>query len=152
MTYDVGERLRCGLQAISVPTSNEDHTWLIPVVALNLRHFAKVSLAVIHPHGSECLIPNPKLDTRAVTLNARFWPTPATGAQASRMTDSDPQRSFTVANGNVRFWIAKTTLRTRRSLCAAAIDPIVRPLRHKRTWNGSPHLAASWPKRTIRID
>ena len=56
------------------------------------------------------------------------------------MTDSDPNRSFKFTNTNVRFRIAKQTLPTTRSLCAAVVSRIVRFLRHKRTWEGSRHL------------
>jgi len=45
----------------------------------------------------------------------------------------DPFRPFKLAEANVGYWIAKLTLPTKRSLCAAPIRAIVRFLLRKQT-------------------
>ncbi len=58
------------------------------------------------------------------------------------MTESDPRLPFKVNGANVDYGIAKLTLLTKRSVCAAVIGSLVRFLRRKLTWDGPPHLVA----------
>jgi len=58
------------------------------------------------------------------------------------MTEIDPQRPFAINDTNVAFRIAKRTLPTKRSLCAAVAGVIVGFLLCKRTLEVSPHLVA----------
>ena len=56
------------------------------------------------------------------------------------MTGIDPYETFSTEGSNVGCRIAKRTLPTRRSLCAAVIGSLVRFLRCKRTWEEPPQL------------
>lgn len=58
------------------------------------------------------------------------------------MAKFDPNRSFKSAVVNVSYWIAKRSLPTKRSLCAAVDGVIVGFSLCKRAWDRMLHLVA----------
>ena len=75
-------------------------------------------------------------------LNDRYWPIFAVRLNRAPKARIDPQRPFAIDGTNVAFRIAKWTLLTKRSLCAAVAGVIVGYFLCKRAWDRVPHLVA----------